>query len=86
MSNEDTINSLVQPSCLITADHKDIIQALSPYLHDVQNLGKIVDDYVGKPSLSTWQVGGKHLNLSKNPNLSGWKIWAQDCSSIGKRW
>ena len=63
MSSEDTKNSSVlssQPSCLRTIDRKDLIQALSPYLDDVQNLGKIVHDYVGKPFISTWQVGGDY--------------------------
>ena len=62
MSNDDTKNSLVQPSCLRTVDRKDLIQAISPYLDDVQNLGKIVHDYVGKPFISTWQVGGKYAH------------------------
>ena len=39
---------------------KDLIQALSPYLDDVKNLGKIVHDYVGRPFISTWLVDGKY--------------------------
>ena len=61
MSNDE--NSLVfssQHSCLRTVDRKDLIQALSPYLDDVQNLGNIIYDYVGKPFISTWQLGGKY--------------------------
>jgi len=47
---------------LATVDRTDLIQALSPYLDDDQNLGKIVHDYVGKPFISTWQVGGDYDN------------------------
>ena len=49
-----------EPSRLRTVDRKNLIQALRPYLDDVQNLGKIVHDYVGKPFISTWQVGGDY--------------------------
>ena len=49
-----------QASCLRTVDRKDLVQTLSPCVDDAQNLGKIVHDYVGKPFVSTWQVGGDY--------------------------
>ena len=73
MSNDDTKKSLVlstssQPSCLrTTVDVGHLIQALSPYLDDVQNLGKIVHNYVGNPFISTWQVGGAYENKISLP-------------------
>ena len=58
MSNDDTKHSVVlssQPTCLRTLDEKDLIEALNPYV-PVEDLAKIVHEYVGKPFISTWRV------------------------------